>query len=242
MLFRSKEDQFRNRQLDIQDAQRRDIAAQNNATKLEIANKEGKEIAKEKRKEDTQIHKENRKLRGELDKAESNLTDQLARIQDAKETFNKYSKGSVTGTGPIATAGGLTKYVSQKTEALDSKFKNLSFDELTKKFAGMSKAIDSDGERRAFESTQPNITLDDDTNRVLLEQKEQAVKNLLEKTKAAKARYDREGRFTDDDPMPEAGDRSTQSAGVMMRGPDGKARMIPADQVDAALKAGGVKI
>lgn len=174
--------------------------------KLKLAESRDEKLMKkneEPLKEKLQIQKENRAVRRDLDSAEKTLETQIKDLTDAKTSFESYSKKSVTGgTGPIATLGGLTKVASQPTELLDSKFKKLSFDELTKTFKGMSKAIDSDAERRSFESTQPSITLDDQTNRTILEDKLAAAKRLLEKTRQAKTQYDRTGDFTQPEVAP----------------------------------------
>ena len=184
--------------------QQKDMAEMKDKTaNAKIESDEIKADKKEKSKENQAIHKENRKLRTELDKAESSVDAQLKMMQDTKKKFEAYSKKSVGGTGPLATLGGATTLVSQPTEAMNSAFKNVSFDTLIKSFQGMSKAVDSDAERRAFESTQPSITQDDKTNMMLLDQRINALKSLKAKTAAAKAKFDREGRFTEDDPTPE---------------------------------------
>jgi hypothetical protein len=150
-------------------------------------------------KEDAQIRKENRKLREGLTGAEASLSGQLKQLQEAKKLFESYSKSSRGGTGPLATGFGTKKLFSKDLETLDSTFKKLQLDEMVKLFAGLSKAIDSDAERKAFESTQPNITLDDATNLAILEKKIAAAESLLAKTRSAASKYDRRGNFTDED-------------------------------------------
>lgn len=157
-------------------------------------------IAKEEAKEDKQIKKENRKMRTELNTAESSLTDQLKMLENAKKQFEDYSSGSLVGTGPLATGMGTKTFLSKDLESLESTFNNISLQNMVKMFAGMSKAVDSEAERRAFESTQPNIKLDDATNRKLLQDKIDATKSLLEKTRKSKNQYDRTGSFTAEEP------------------------------------------
>lgn len=157
-------------------------------------------IAKEEAKEDKQIKKENRKMRTELNAAESSLTDQLKMLENAKKQFEDYSSGSLVGTGPLATGMGTKTFLSKDLESLESTFNNISLQNMVKMFAGMSKAVDSEAERRAFESTQPNIKLDDATNRKLLQDKIDATKSLLEKTRKSKNQYDRTGSFTAEEP------------------------------------------
>ena len=93
----------------------------------------------------------------------SGMNDSL--LDDTMKSFLDYSRSSKAGgTGPIASGFGIKKYLDEDTEKLDAKFKTVGFDKLTKMFAGMSKAIDSDAERAAFEATQPSIKNDDLTN------------------------------------------------------------------------------
>lgn len=142
------------------------------------------------------VKKENRKERRELDKAEQGLIAQKQSLEKARTQFNEYSKGSyLGGTGPVATGFGLKKFTDQETESLDTAFKNISFDTLIKSFQGMSRAVDSDSERKFFEATQPSVTLDDATNQKLLDDKLNAVNSLLEKTQKAKQNFDKYGSF-----------------------------------------------
>jgi hypothetical protein len=153
------------------------------------------EQKKPKLKEEQVIKKENRKERQTLDKAETSLQAQIKFLEDTKDEFIEYKKKSLFGTGPIATGFGLKKYIDQPSESLESKFAKLGLDEMVKMFAGMSKAVDSDAERRAFQSTQPALKLDDKTNLALLDEKIAATKSLLDKTKRAKDTFDRTGKF-----------------------------------------------
>jgi hypothetical protein len=147
------------------------------------------------KKEEQKIKTENRSMRKDLDKAETALQAQIKQLEEANKSFDKFSKGVGPGTGPLATLGGIRKYTNQELEGLDSKFKKIGLDEMVKMFQGMSKAVDSDAERRAFEATQPSITLDDPTNKELLSKKLEAAKSLLAKTKAAKNQFDKTGDF-----------------------------------------------
>jgi hypothetical protein len=85
-------------------------------------------------------------------------------VNRAYDSFVNYSKNSLGGTGGWSTLGGATKYISQPTQQLDAQFKELGLSKMVSMFAGMSKAVDSDAERRAFESTIPSITQDDAIN------------------------------------------------------------------------------
>lgn len=118
--------------------------------------------------EDKQIAKEKRAEAKQLDNDFASTDKLLNDLVAIKTDMENYSKDQRAGTGPIATAGGLSKYFSQKTEGLDTKFNTVSLDTLTKTFAGMSKLADTGGERASFQSTQPSITKDDKTNLEIL--------------------------------------------------------------------------
>lgn len=147
-------------------------------------------LQKEQIKKQAGIDKENRKQLLSLTDTENKTQQILDKLEDAYKTFKDYSENSWTGTGPFATAGGLTKYTSESTQLLDSKFKSLNLDELVKTFAGLAKAIDSEADRRAFESAQPSISNDDAVNESLFASKIQAAKNILEKTRRRKMELD----------------------------------------------------
>jgi hypothetical protein len=116
-------------------------------------------------------------------------------VDDVLENFLDYSRNTVGGTGPIATLGGFTKNFSESAQTLDSKFKNFSLDKMTKMFQGMSKAVDSDAERRAFEATAPSLTNDDDTNiKIILGAKATNLRNIAE-AQAQKEYINRNGKL-----------------------------------------------
>lgn len=190
---RAEERAYKNRMLDI----------------AESKSKEDKLLNREDKKEEIQIKKENRKTRSTLNTAEKGLEEQIKNLEDTKKVFEDYSKKSVGGTGPLATGFGLKKAVSSDLERLNSKFKKGSLEEMSRLFAGMSKAVDSEGERRAFESTQPSIELDDATNRAILKERLEAAKRLLDKTRKAKQIYDRTGEFQAEESQPNKTEQSS---------------------------------
>lgn len=156
---------------------------------------------KEVLKEDREIKKENRKTREQLNVAETGLEKQLRDLEETQKMFKTYSKGSIGGTGPLVTIGGATKIASAKTQMLDSAFKGLNLDTMSKLFAGMSRAVDSDAERRAFEAAQPSLSNDDEVNENIFKRKIEATKSLLEKTKRARSQYDKFGDFAEQSPQ-----------------------------------------
>jgi hypothetical protein len=153
---------------------------------------------KEKIKEEVKIRTENRKERKNIEK-DMSATEKLVKdLEEAKREFEKYSKNKIGGTGPIATLFGLTKYLSEDTEKLDSLFKQQNLETMTKLFAGMSKAVDSDAERRAFEAAQPSVANDDETNRSIFERRIKAAKDLLKKQKSSYQSIDKEGNIKEE--------------------------------------------
>lgn len=94
--------------------------------------------------------------------------DQLDLTKRAIAQFRDYTQGQILGTGPIATLGGMTKYLSSKTEALEATFKTINLKNMVATFEGFSRAIDTGPERRAWEATQPGVALDDPTNAMIL--------------------------------------------------------------------------
>jgi len=66
-------------------------------------------------------------------------------------------------------------------------------------FQGMSKAVDSDAERRAFEAAQPSITNDDSTNKQIIEDRIKAAQDLLNKQRAKANSMDSKGNIIEPD-------------------------------------------
>lgn len=152
---------------------------------------------KEDIKEQKQIKKENRKTKKEIETSLDNAKNALQELKEVKETFEKYSRNSMGGTGPIATAMGGTKFISGLTQELDAKFKKLNLDTMVKMFAGMSKAVDSDAERRAFEAAQPSITNDDQVNRRIFNDRMKDLEKLINKLEKANKGIAKDGAFVE---------------------------------------------
>ena len=96
------------------------------------------------------------------------MGDQLDLTKKAINQFRDYTQSELLGTGAIATLGGATKYISSKTEALEAVFRTINLKNMVATFSGMTRAIDTDAERRAWEATQPGVSLDDPTNTQIL--------------------------------------------------------------------------
>ena len=152
---------------------------------------------KEDIKEEKQIKKENRKTKKEIETSLDSAKNALQELKEVMRTFESYSKNSPGGTGPIATAMGTTKFVSGPTQELDAKFKKLNLDTMVKMFAGMSKAVDSDAERRAFEAAQPSVTNDDQVNRRIFKDRMKDLERLIKKLEQQNKGIAKDGSFVE---------------------------------------------
>lgn len=159
--------------------------------------------AKEEIKEDVKIKTENRKVKKEISTSLDKAKNALNELKRTKDLFERYSKNSQGGTGMVATAGGLSKYFSADTQDLDSAFKKLNLDTMVNLFSGMSKAVDSDGERRAFEAAQASITNDDKVNRRIFQDRISDIEKLIKKLEKADQEIDRGGSFKAPEQAPE---------------------------------------
>lgn len=139
--------------------------------------------------------KENRKVYREVDADKTKSQSLLDEIKQARQAFEEYSKSKFGGTGPLATAFGTTANISEDSQKLRSKFNKLSLGNMTKLFSGFSKAIDTDAERAFFQSTQPDLSLDDDVNREILKNMEDYAKGLVDKANMRQAEITKEGDF-----------------------------------------------
>ena len=157
---------------------RKDMNLQNMQLRRELA--QGQQEAKQ-QELNFKVGKEAKKELVKFEEAETDAQKALRDLMSLKEEFEDYSRTSPFGTGKYATAFGLTAPVSQKTEYLRSRFAGAGLEEMVRIFDGMSKAIDSEGDRKKFESTQPSIELDDETNRKLLNRRIDIAKNVLRK-------------------------------------------------------------
>ena len=183
-------------------AQRAEAARQQSLDRqamLQVSKDKKSMVDKEQSKEDAKIRTENRKERRQIENDMKSTQTLINELNTTKDMFDKYSKSNILGTGPIATLGGLTPKIMQGSEDLDAQFKKQNLDTMVKMFAGMSKAVDTNAERRAFESAQASMTNDDKTNARLIKEKIDAANSMLQKQKDAVAKYDRYGDFTQDD-------------------------------------------
>lgn len=133
-----------------------------NKTKIEGPSFEEKENIKANVKEKFQTNKENREIKESIEKALPTVNDQ---IKNVKEALNLIEKSSVIGTGP------LDQYVAGTTpkgQLLKKALGNIQLDTLVTKFQGMSRAIDTETDRKFFQETQPSMSNFESTNKAML--------------------------------------------------------------------------
>lgn len=92
------------------------------------------------------------------------ISKNIDRVDEAIDSHLDYSKNHAGGTGPLAQGFGLKQYVSEDAQNLQAKLKEINLKNMVSTFSGMSKAVDSNAERRAWESTQAGLTNDDSVN------------------------------------------------------------------------------
>jgi hypothetical protein len=113
----------------------------------------------------------------------SNVDEQIEKVRRAKTLMKDLAKkGKFADTGPI------DQYItgaSDEGQKLRQAFNDLSLTKMTKMFKGMSKAIDSDAERKMFEQSQASLSNYPDVNLEILDNLEKA----LESSKAKNIRY-----------------------------------------------------
>lgn len=178
------------------------------------------------------VHKKQAADFAESQKALQTNANNMSKVDEAINAQLQYSQDETLGTGPIATLGGLTKYISQDTESLDAKFKDIDLKNMVSTFAGMSKAVDSDAERRAWKSTQASVSNDDETNvQILLGSKSSLLKDRL--VSQAKAEYvDKYGNLDGFDHPILRGEQTT------IVDPNGELQIVDKTQIPNLKKAG----
>jgi hypothetical protein len=144
---------------------------------------EEKEDIKARKKEELQINKENRAVKEKLDPAISNLDKQIKHVDKALQLLVNPKTGTVKSdlTGPY------DQYKASFTEegqALKDALSNISLTEMTKAFAGMSKAIDSDAERAFFQAAQPSLEKYENVNVEVLKEMKANLESLKQKSKS----------------------------------------------------------
>lgn len=156
---------------------------------------------KEKVKEEVGLRKENIKTRNQAEKTVSDLDSQLEKIKRAKDLLQNLVKDTtISDTGPIDQ---YTSPLTSKGQKLRQSFNDLSLEKMSKLFQGMSKAVDSDAERKMFEQSQASMGNYPDVNMDVLNQMEKSILSLKNKNKQLLNRYDSKGNEVDQKPSEE---------------------------------------
>jgi len=199
---------------------------------MKLAGAKPSEFAKEVEKKDAEQFA---KTQEQLPKIGQNLE----KVRNAISSQREYSSSTLGGTGPIATGFGAKKYFSQDTESLDAQFKDINLNKMVSMFGGMSKAVDSDAERKAFESTTASIKNDDKTNLKILYGTESA---LLKEKAIAEAKSDyvsRMGNLKDfDKSNPVLQGKMT----TVVDSTTGEMELVPKNLVPALKKEGKISV
>lgn len=161
---------------DLLKLERDKLAARERMTDKKILESQNKEQNKENR----QIAKEDRKLKQDMEKSLTAVDDQIRNVEDALKALDNMS--GLADTGP------LDQYVAKFTpsgQKLETALNKLALDKMVSMFQGMSKAVDSDAERKFFQSAQANLGNYSDVNRNLLKDAKKHLENLKAKTQNA---------------------------------------------------------
>lgn len=159
---------LRERQIAAYEAQTRAQARKANRDSEEKATKETQPSFEEKEKikanvkEEVQVAKENRQLKEKLEPAIATVDDQ---IKNVKTALNLINRSKFAGTGP------LDQYFAGATpegQLLKKALRNIQLDTLVTKFQGMSRAVDTETDRKFFQETQPDMGNFETTNKKML--------------------------------------------------------------------------
>ena len=109
------------------------------------------------------------------------IDNQIYKLDSTIDNIIKFEKDSWAGSGPIAKYGSSNPLWNKDAQLLDRQFKKLQFDDMRIQFAGMSKAIDSEAERKFYSASQSNLGNHPETNiQLLLGTKSIALKQQAE--------------------------------------------------------------
>lgn len=175
----------------------------------------------ENEKEQAKIRQANLKEKKAAEQSDKDLDEQLEKIKRAKKLMTEMVKqGGVSDTGPI------DQYISgfgSKGQELRQSLNDLSLEKMAKLFSGMSKAVDSEAERKMFEQSQASMGNYPDVNMKILNEMEKGIQSLKGKNKNFIQRYDSTGK-----------EISNEKIDVVL--PDGRKGRIDADKVESFMK------
>jgi hypothetical protein len=133
------------------------------------------------------IKKENRAKLDDLMSAKDKAVQSISDLNDIKNRIQKSAFGT-GGLGVAGNAAGLPQY-----EELNQKMKQIGFQNMTTMFAGMSKAISTENEQKAFAATQLDIGHKTATNLDYIQGQIKLHQGLIKKTNNAISSYNSTG-------------------------------------------------
>ena len=204
--------------------------------KIDAKSKEMSFEEKENVKQQNRLRKDNLKVKNGTKKTTDNLDTQLEKIRRAKKLMKDMTKNKLIDTGPMDQyAAGFKSEGQQLRQA----FNDLSLEKMSKLFAGMSKAIDSDAERKMFEQSQASLGNYPDVNMQILDDMEKGVISLKEKNARLYDSYDKEGNEVnlEDSPIKEELPET-----VLMLAPNGQTARVKRSQIQKYLDKGAKEI
>ena len=206
----------------------KDRAAKEKADEVKTIKEKTKELAKlesVKREDETKneriLQKENRKNREAAEKSLKDIDKQIDMVKKGQKMLKESTKSMISDTGPI------DQYISPMStqgQKLRQTFNEISLDKMTKMFAGMSKAIDSDAERKFFEQSQPSMGNYPEVNASVLADTLKNLESLKQKNKDVLRSIDPKGRKVE----------NVQK--VRVQTPDGRTGNIPGDKIEDFMK------
>ena len=196
-----------------------------------------KKLELENKKEEKRIKKEDRETNRAMLESRKQLNNKLDQIKNMRKQYEdflakkgRFKNSGYNPSGPIM--GNLAGY-DEESSAMQAIFGDYALDEMGRKFEGMSKAVDSDAERRYFERTQPNMANTETANKMILDTAEEKVKALLQKIDDAQTNYKDSGSFGRPGELPQAPEM------VTVRDPNsGRMKKIPRAKLKEALGRG----
>lgn len=125
------------------------------------------------------IKKENRKTFSDIMSGKQRAMETLAKLNDINRMLDK---GTVADTGPIDQ---LSTLVSSDAQILKQRMNEVSLNNMVTMFNGMSKAVDTESERKAFEATQLSMGHYAATNRDYIARQKAALQSTIKKADKA---------------------------------------------------------
>ena len=175
---------------------------------------EQKERIKADVKQESKIAEENRKLKSQLEPAIATVDDQIKNVKDAISLINK---SRIAGTGPLDQffAG-----ATPEGQLLKKALGNIQLDTLVTKFQGMSRAVDTETDRKFFQETQPSMGNFETTNKKMLN-------DILTRLEGIKERSEKKLKEINSQKKPESTTVKTTNTSqtsnlVRIKGPSGQ--------------------